>query len=180
MSGNPQALYEILVDESQSLRIVWSAESNFKVEGLWGQECGVDWARYLLRLCFQFYRWKLQNRNKKSIMRRSKRLQAKKSTKFSETEGSSQEEAVDIASLDQEDLVSKAYAEKITTDRQEEVDEDACTSSERITSSQEVEDVSTSSERMILSLQEEAEEDDEEEEEFLTLPTEFKRKFKKE
>lgn len=113
-------------------------------------------------------------------MRRSKRLQAKKSATFSETEGSSQEEAVDIASLDKEDLVSKAYAEKITTDRQEEVDEDACTSSERITSSQEVEDVSTSSERMILSLQEEDEEDDEEEEEFLTLPTEFKRKFKKE
>lgn len=114
-------------------------------------------------------------------MRRSKRLQAKKSAKCSETEGSSQEKAVDIESLDQEDLVSKAYAEKITTDRQEEVDEDACTSSERIyTSSQEVEDVSTSSERMILSLQGEDEEDDEEEEEFLTLPTEFKRKFKKE
>lgn len=129
---------------------------------------------------FNFTAGSCKIEKKKSIMRRSKRLQAKKSATFSETEGSSQEEAVDIASLDKEDLVSKAYAEKITTDRQEEVDEDACTSSERITSSQEVEDVSTSSERMILSLQEEAEEDDEEEEEFLTLPTEFKRKFKKE
>ncbi|KAL9989551.1 hypothetical protein ACROYT_G004113 [Oculina patagonica] len=97
-------------------------------------------------------------------MRRSKRLEAKKAGIFSETEGSSQEETADIESLDLEALVSKAYdyiKQKIATNEQEQVD-----------------DQDVSSERIASSSSQEEEEEPGKAEEFITLPTEFKRKLK--
>lgn len=91
-------------------------------------------------------------------MRRSKRLAAKKTSIFSETEGSSQEEPTEIESPDKGALISKPY-DDIATDGKEEVD---------------VEDFS--GERIFLSSQEEDE--PERAEEFLSLPTEFKSKLK--
>lgn len=118
--------------------------------------------RYLLRLCSNLYRWLSKNSKKNRKihhkMRRSKRLAAKKAIAFSGTERSSEEEPTDIESPDIGALVSKPY-DDTATDGKEEVDD---------------EDVS--SERIFLSSQE----DDEpgKAEEFLSLPTEFKRKLK--
>ena len=102
----------------------------------------------------------LTKKRDKFRMRRSKRLAARNCTKFSETEGSSQDEDLGDEVLDLEDLVSKAY-DFITTKISSQSplrdgdDDKACTKKTEATS--------------------EAEEHDEE---FITLPTEFKRTLK--
>ena len=118
--------------------------------------------RHLMRLRRRHHRWLLKTQREEIvkirkihyIMRRSKRLAAKKDATFSETEGSSQEEPADITSPAVGNLVLKTYDDIATVDDGEDV----------------------ISKRIWMSSQEEDEPG--RADEFLSLPTEFKSTLK--
>lgn len=121
-------------------------------------------------------------------MRRSKRLAAKKSSKFSETEGSSQEEAVDVKGDDVEasdlNTVDQTVAQPAPLDHVDNNDDDDDdhddggegddeNENDKDDGDQDEDVHSESSERST-----DSEDDEGKEKDFITLSTEFQRKLK--
>ena len=120
-------------------------------------------------------------------MRRSKRLAAKKSSKFSETEGSSQKEAVDVKGDDVEasdlNTVDQTVAQPAPLDHVDNNDDDDDrddggedddeNENDKDDGDQDEDVHSESSERST-----DSEDDEGKEKDFITLSTEFQRKLK--